>query len=163
MKGFGQKIPASGKKPTVSGLLLGAALLSFAAISGAAPSAAEFGGAKLIKAAEQEGQLVLYTANQLASEQDMVAAFNKRFPSIKVAIVRAPGSRLATRIETEVSAHKLTADVIDMSDRGLVANFQDVFANYAPPNANLYPAKTKQQTNLCNRKSAVTGNSVSIR
>src|SRR3546814_19714677 len=112
---------------------------------------------------EQEGQLVLYTANQLASEQDMVAAFNKRFPSIRVAIVRAPGSRLATRIETEVSAHKLTADVIDMSDRGLVANFQDVFANYAPPNANLYPAKTKQQTNLCNRKSAVTGNSVSIR
>src|SRR3546814_1643917 len=60
---------------------------------------------------EQEGQLVLYTANQLASEQDMVAAFNKRFPSIKVAIVRAPGSRLATRIETEVRSEEHTSEL----------------------------------------------------
>ncbi|SHI27478.1 ABC transporter substrate-binding protein [Pollutimonas bauzanensis] len=129
-------------------LLLGALLAGMGFTVNAAAAGAAFGGAGLIAAAEKEGKLVLYTANQLESEQDLVAAFNKRFPNVKVEIVRAPGSRLATRIETEVAANKLTADVIDMSDRGLVASFQEVFADYAPPNANLYPAKTKDLKNL---------------
>jgi len=136
------------KKSLNARLLVGILLMSLATTASAAAADAAFGGSKLVKAAEKEGKLVLYTANQLASEQDMVAAFNKRFPGIKVAIVRAPGSRLATRIETEVAAHKLTADVIDMSDRGLVSSFQKVFADYAPPNANLYPEKTKALKNL---------------
>lgn len=140
---------SSDMKPRkLSQLLLGAILMVATATGAAATSDASFGGTELINAANKEGKLVLYTANQLASEQDLMAAFNKRFPHIKVEIVRAPGSRLATRIETEVAAHKLTADVIDMSDRGLVTNFQSAFADYSPPNADLYPEKAKRLKNL---------------
>src|SRR5690606_6839143 len=102
----------------------------------------------LREAAEKEGQLVIYTANQLESEQDLVAQFNKEYPNIKVEIVRAPGGRLATRIETEVAAGKLSADVIDMSDRGLVESFKQVFAEYSPPNADLYPDELKDIPNV---------------
>ncbi|HLU03552.1 MAG TPA: extracellular solute-binding protein [Advenella sp.] len=104
--------------------------------------------ADLAKAAEKEGKLVVYTANQLESEQDLVAQFNKKYPNIKVEIVRAPGSRLATRIQTEAAAGKLAADVIDMSDRGLVQSFKQVFADYAPPNADQYPASLKDIPNV---------------
>lgn len=102
----------------------------------------------LVQAAKKEGKLVIYTANQLESEQDLVAQFNKEYPEIQVEIVRAPGGRLATRIETEVAAGKLGADVIDMSDRGLLEGFKDVFANYAPPNADQYPEALKTIPNV---------------
>ena len=117
-----------------------------AALASTAAHAAD--DAALREAAEKEGQLVIYTANQLESEQDLVAQFNKEYPAIKVEIVRAPGGRLATRIETEVAAGKLSADVIDMSDRGLVEGFKQVFADYSPPNADQYPDALKDIPNV---------------
>jgi len=123
-----------------------AAALAALAVCASQPARAE--DAARLQAARAEGKLVLYTANQLESEQDLVAHFNEKYPDIKVEIVRAPGSRLATRIQTEVAAGKLAADVIDMSDRGLAANFQQVFADYAPPNADQYPERTRTMANL---------------
>jgi len=122
-----------------------AAVLAATAVS---PLAAHAEDAGRLEAARKEGRLVLYTANQLESEQDLVARFNKKYPGIQVEIVRAPGSRLATRIQTEVAAGKLAADVIDMSDRGLAADFQQIFADYAPPNAAQYPERAKTLPNL---------------
>lgn len=124
--------------------------LLFGTLAIAATPTASFANdnSALLEAAEKEGQLVIYTANQLESEQDLVAQFNKKYPNIDVEIVRAPGGRLATRIETEVAADKLTADVIDMSDRGLVEGFKQVFAEYAPPNAAQYPDELKDIPNV---------------
>ena len=51
----------------------------------------EFGSKELIAAAEKEGQLTYYTANFAEVEQEVIKEFNKRFPKIKVAMVRAPG------------------------------------------------------------------------
>ena len=53
-------------------------------------------------------------------------------------MVRAPGGQLITRIKTEAAAGKLSADVINHSDRGLILALQDLFADYAPPNADDY-------------------------
>ena len=50
-------------------------------------------------------------------------------------MVRAPGGQLITRIKTEAAAGKLSADVINHSDRGLMLALQDLLADYAPPNA----------------------------
>ena len=50
-------------------------------------------------------------------------------------MVRAPGGQLITRIKTEAAAGKLSADVINHSDRGLMLDLQDLFQDYAPPNA----------------------------
>ena len=108
-----------------------------AAASWALPASAqsEFGPKDLVDAAEKEGALTYYTANFAETEQEVIKAFNKRFPKIKVSMVRAPGGQLITRIKTEAAAGKLAADVVNHSDRGLMLELQDMFADYTPPNA----------------------------
>src|SRR6266851_5338092 len=105
------------------------------ALSGApAMAQQEFGSPELIAAAKAEGKLVYYTANFAEVEQQVIKAFNKRFPEIKVEMVRAPGGQLITRVKTEAAAGKLIADVVDHSDRALMAELVDMFQDYAPPN-----------------------------
>src|SRR5262249_15120856 len=78
------------------------------------PAAAQnFGPPELIAAAKSEGKLVYYTANFAEVEQEVIREFNKRFPEIKVEMVRAPGGQLITRVKTEAAAGKLAADVVD--------------------------------------------------
>ncbi len=105
------------------------------ALGGAPVQAQEFGSPELIAAAKAEGKLVFYTANFAEVEQQVIKAFNKRFPEIKVEMVRAPGGQLITRVKTEAAAGKLIADVVDHSDRALMAELVDLFQDYAPPNA----------------------------
>jgi iron(III) transport system substrate-binding protein len=108
-----------------------------AAASWALPASAqsEFGSKELVDAAEKEGALTYYTANFAEVEQEVIKAFNKRFPKIKISMVRAPGGQLITRIKTEAAAGKLAADVVNHSDRGLMLALDDMFQDYAPPNA----------------------------
>src|ERR1700760_4873833 len=106
-----------------------------AALSVPAAAQQEFGSPELIAAAKQEGKLVYYTANFAEVEQEVINAFNKRFPEIKVEMVRAPGGQLITRVKTEAAANKLSADVVDHSDRALMKDLTDLFQDYAPPNA----------------------------
>ena len=80
----------------------------------------EFGSPELIAAAKAEGKLVYYTANFAEVEQQVIREFNKRFPEIKIEMVRAPGGQLITRVKTEAAAGKLIADVVDHSDRALM-------------------------------------------
>jgi iron(III) transport system substrate-binding protein len=110
-------------------------IAGLAALSVPAAAQQEFGSPELIAAAKQEGRLVLYTAQFAEAEQEVINAFNKRFPEIKVEMVRAPGGQLITRIKTEAAANRLTADIIDHSDRALMKDLVDLFQDYAPPNA----------------------------
>src|SRR3977135_3108962 len=114
-----------------------AGIAGLAVVLGGAPARAEgeFGSPELIAAAKAEGKLVFYTANFAEVEQQVIKEFNKRFPEIKVEMVRAPGGQLITRIKTEAAAGKLAADVIDHSDRGLMLDIESLFMDYAPPNA----------------------------
>jgi iron(III) transport system substrate-binding protein len=105
----------------------------------AMPAAAQsLGPPELIEAAKKEGRLVYYTANFAEVEQEVIKQFNKRFPEIKIEMVRAPGGQLITRVKTEAAAGKLTADVVDHSDRGLMREIDNLFQDYAPPNASDY-------------------------
>ena len=124
--------------------MIGRIFTNIAAIAGiaglaltwsAAAQAQEFGSPELIAAAKSEGKLVFYTANFAEVEQQVIKAFNKRFPEIKVEMVRAPGGQLITRVKTEAAAGKLIADVVDHSDRALMQPMADMFQDYAPPNA----------------------------
>ncbi len=102
----------------------------------AAPALAEdFASPELIAAAKQEGRLVLYTAQFAEAEQEVINAFNKHFPEIRVEMVRAPGGQLITRVKTEAAANRLAADIVDHSDRALMKDLIDLFQDYAPPNA----------------------------
>ena len=92
------------------------------------PAAAQdFGSPDLVAAAKKEGRLVFYTANFAEVEQEVIKAFNKRFPEIKVEMVRAPGGQLITRIKTEAAAGKLSADLVNHSDRGLMLEIENLF------------------------------------
>jgi iron(III) transport system substrate-binding protein len=106
------------------------------AIGGRAADAADtYGSPELIEAAKKEGHFVYYTANFTEVEQEVIKAFNKRFPFVKVEMVRAPGGQLITRVKTEAAAGKLAADVVDHSDRSLMQPLEDLFQEYTPPNA----------------------------
>lgn len=111
--------------------------ISLALALGAVPARADenFGSPELIAAAKAEGKMVLYTANYAEVEQDIIKEFNKRFPEIRVEMVRAPGGQLITRVKTEAAAGKLIADVVDHSDRALMLPLADLFQDYTPPNA----------------------------
>jgi len=114
------------------GAIMAGAVLAVAA----GPAAAQnFGPPELIEAAKKEGKVIYYTADFAEVEQEIIKEFNKRFPFVKVEMVRAPGGQLITRIKTEAAAGKLAADVICHSDRGLILAMQDLLADYAPPNA----------------------------
>src|SRR4051812_6118252 len=104
------------------------------ALNTASAQAQEFGPPELIAAAKAEGKLVYYTANFAEVEQEVIKQFNKRFPEVKVEMVRAPGGQLITRVKTEAAAGKLAADVVDHSDRALMKDLTDLFQDYAPPN-----------------------------
>jgi iron(III) transport system substrate-binding protein len=124
------------KKPLALILLL-AALLAVA--PGPARAQANlYGSPELIEAAKKEGKIVYYTANVLEVEHEIVKAFNKRFPFVKVEVIRAPGGQLITRFKSEAAAGKLLADAFNHSDRGLVKEIEDLFADYKPPNGDDY-------------------------
>src|ERR1700726_3492972 len=126
-------ITATGRPSMTRSSILIAGL---AAVALATPALAqEFGPPELIAAAKKEGRLVYYTANFAEVEQEVINAFNKRFPEIKVEMVRAPGGQLITRVKTEAAANKLSAAVVDHSDRALMAELVDLFQDCAPPNA----------------------------
>jgi iron(III) transport system substrate-binding protein len=113
---------------------LGPMLLALTFAAGPA-LAQNFGPPELIEAAKKEGRVVYYTADFAEVEQEITKEFNKRFPFVRVEMVRAPGGQLITRIKTEAAAGKLSADVINHSDRGLILEIQDLLADYTPPNA----------------------------
>jgi len=114
-----------------------AAMAGLGLALGSGPARAEenFGPPELIAAAKAEGKLVYYTANFAEVEQEVIKEFNKRFPEIKVEMVRAPGGQLITRVKTEAAAGKLIADVVDHSDRALMSELVHLFQDYTPPNA----------------------------
>src|SRR5436309_3986686 len=116
-------------------MLTALAVISVTAIPA---TAQDFGPPELIAAAKKEGRLVYYTANFAEVEQEVIKAFNKRFPEIKVEMVRAPGRQLITRVKTEAAAGKLSADVVDHSDRALMTDLGGLFQDYAPPNGKDY-------------------------
>ena len=110
--------------------LAGIAGLGMAASALPARAQQEFGSPELIAAAKAEGKLVYYTANFAEVEQQVIKEFNKRFPEIKVEMVRAPGGQLITRVKTEAAAGKLIADVVDHSDRALMLPLADLSGHY---------------------------------
>jgi len=116
-------------------LAASAAAMAAGALGTTPGSSQTFGPAEVVEAAKKEGALVLYTANVAEVEQVVINAFNKRFPFIKVELLRAPGGQLITRVKTEAAAGKLRADVLDHSDRALLAGMEELFQDYAPPNA----------------------------
>lgn len=121
------------RRQALTGLAALAAAPALAAPARAAPGFDPPGA--LVDAARKEGRVVMYTASFTEVEQQTAAAFNKRFPFVRIEVIRASGGQLITRVKTELAAGKLIADLVDHSDRGLMKPIEDSFIDYAPPNA----------------------------
>jgi iron(III) transport system substrate-binding protein len=143
------------KQTMVAKIIATACIAGFALESEGAMAQQQFGSPELIAAAKAEGRLVYYTANFAEVEQQVIKAFNQRFPEIKVEMVRAPGGQLITRVKTEAAAGKLIADVVDHSDRALMLPLADMFMDYAPPNAADYRREAQIAPNLWPRATLV--------
>src|SRR5437764_5832078 len=108
-------------------LRAGAALGSFAVV-GRASAAKPFSPPdSLVEAARREGKIVLYTATFVEVEQEVVNEFRKKFPFIRIEMIRAPGGQLITRVKTEAAAGKLAADLVLHPDRGLMTAIDHLF------------------------------------
>ncbi len=72
---------------------------------------------KTIEAAKKEGQVSLYGGQEI-THQDIIAAFNKEFPFIKVLSVAGRAADLMTRITAERRADRYLADVMASGPNG---------------------------------------------
>jgi ABC-type Fe3+ transport system substrate-binding protein len=70
---------------------------------------------KTVKAAEQEGQVVLYSLSEIG---DAIAnsGFQKKFPKIKISVVTARGGEHVSRIMAERRAGKFLADISNLGN-----------------------------------------------
>ena len=91
-------------------LLLLAALIPRHVIAVEAAGAWQDEWNRTIKAAEQEGQLILYSLSEIG-EAISNTGFQKKFPKIKVSVVTARGGEHVSRIMAERRAGKFLADV----------------------------------------------------
>src|SRR2546423_12791078 len=123
------------KELTRRKLLAAAAGIGSFAIVGRARAAAPYKPSdSLLDAARREGKFTLYTATFTEGEQEVINEFRKKFPFIRVEMIRAPGGQLIQRVKTEAAAGKLAADLVLHSDRGLMKGLEHLFADYAPSN-----------------------------
>jgi iron(III) transport system substrate-binding protein len=129
--------------------MLAAATAALCAITWAAAASAE-GAAKLcdkprqmegfktcadVAKAEAEGNFVLYSTDPEQGQAKLLASFNKAFPKIKTNYVRLQAGALYAKVLSERQAKSYLVDVIQISDMGMILDFQKRggFTQYISP------------------------------
>lgn len=85
--------------------------------------------------AEAEGAFVLYSTDPDAGQAKLLASFNKAFPNIKTNYVRLQAGALYAKLLSERQAKSYLVDVIQLSDMGMILDFQkrNGFTQYISP------------------------------
>ena len=129
--------------------MLAAATAALCAITWSAAASAE-GAAKLcdkprqmegfktcadVAKAEAEGNFVLYSTDPEQGQAKLLASFNKVFPKIKTNYVRLQAGALYAKVLSERQAKSYLVDVIQISDMGMILDFQKRggFTQYISP------------------------------
>jgi len=121
--------------------LISAVLL---ACSAAAQAQADLSA--LAGSAKQEREVGWYTTTSAGDNQAIVAGFGKKYPFLKVQVLRSTGEKLRQRILTEAAAGQFFSDVASVSsmEMGLLKS-KNLLQPYDPPEAAGYPAGTKDK------------------
>jgi len=100
----------------------------------------------LVGKAKQEGILVWYATTSNPDNQAIIKGFNRKYPFLKVKVLRTTGEKLRTRILTEAAAGKSFFDtvVVSVLELGLLRSRKILLA-YRPPEAQSYPAGAKDR------------------
>ena len=130
------------------GLRLFRALVPLLALGFGAPRAfAQQAPKALHEAAKGEGVVVWYTSFPLDEATPLAETFQKRYPGVKVEIVRGSGTRLIERFETEYRAGRGVADVLTgaLLDPYLAYKKQGWLMEWTPPEGAHIPAAHKDE------------------
>src|SRR3984957_16387011 len=95
--------------------------------------------------AEAEGEVVVYATNPEAAELRVLAEFNKLFPKIKTNYTRLQAGALYAKGGAERQAKTYTVDVMQLSDMGMVLDFQKKsgYVSYLSPQMTAYKPEYK--------------------
>ncbi len=106
-------------------------------------------GQSILEGAKKEGQAVFYASMEAVSAQKIVAAFEKKYPFIKVDAIRIGSERMATRLVAEAQARKVRADVVQQSGFDFYGGLQKgLFDSYFSPERAAYPAEYRDDKGL---------------
>lgn len=100
-----------------------------------------------IDKAKAEGAFVLYSTDPEQGQVKLLAAFNKLFPEIKTSYVRLQAGALYAKVLAERQAKSYLVDVIQISDMGMILDFQrrGGFRQYISPEMAAYKPEYKSQ------------------
>jgi iron(III) transport system substrate-binding protein len=100
----------------------------------------------LIAGAKQEKEVVWYTTTSAGDNQAIVAGFAKKYPFLKVQVLRSTGEKLRQRVLTEAAAGQFFADVLSVSsmEMGLLKS-KNLLQAYDAPESEGYPAGAKDK------------------
>ena len=101
-----------------------------------------------IAKAAQEGEVVIYATDPEAAEQKVLARFRALFPNIKTNYVRLQAGALYAKVLAERQAKSYLVDVLQLSDMGMVLDFQQKrsgYQHYISPEMAAYEATAKSQ------------------
>jgi iron(III) transport system substrate-binding protein len=98
------------------------------------------GQAQLMETAKKEGKVVWYTSMGVDDAQPFSVAFSKKYPFIRVEVVRASSEKLLNRLMTEVRAGRYLFDVVTLSGfEAHIAQKQGFLGKYVSPESKVYP------------------------
>lgn len=100
----------------------------------------------LTAAAKNDKEVVWYTTTSAGDNQAIVAGFSKKYPFLKVQVLRSTGEKLRQRVLAETSAGQFLSDVVSVSsmEMGLLKS-RNLLQAYEPPEAEAYPARAKDR------------------
>ena len=105
--------------------------------------------AQLYEAARKEGELVLYSSNNLEDTREAIAGFEKKYPGITVKHVRAVRDELTQKAISEFQAGRVAGDIFQTASFS-VADVQKAGALdvYQRPDLSVYPNDLKDPNNI---------------
>jgi iron(III) transport system substrate-binding protein len=100
----------------------------------------------LITSAKNDKEVVWYTTTSAGDNQAIVAGFNKKYPFLKVQVLRSTGEKLRQRVLAETQGGQFFSDVLSVSsmEMGLLKS-RNLLQPYDPPEAAPYPANTRDK------------------
>ena len=100
----------------------------------------------LIAKAKEEKEAVWYTTTSAADNQAIVAGFTRKYPFLKVQVLRTTGEKLRQRILTEAAAGQFFSDVVSVSGFEMgVMKSKNLLQSYVPPEAEPFPSGAKDR------------------
>jgi iron(III) transport system substrate-binding protein len=100
-----------------------------------------------VEKAKQEGEVVIYSPDVEQGTAKLLQAFQELFPQIKTNYVRLQTGALYAKLRAERQARTYVVDVLNLSDLGLVLDFQtrDGYVRYMSPEMAYYKPEYKSQ------------------